>query len=378
MPSCAQQADPTLARILGPRYESFKMLCLINLFAGFGGLFVLLAVQLRAHGVSFRGRFDLLALSLPMQPLGERTRAFAIGAGLILAGCGVMGMATAIQAYVWEGEAVPGQIIAGCALSFLSIECGLLILRTVIQDYRLINYGTSSPSSKPSRQLTAEQIEPIRRALDENDWVAAVARYRVAVPDASFAEPVEYVARLRESMRAQDPGKFALPPLTLATLNWKAMGNCALIEAVILGVVWFAAPPAHAVSAVSQFACTFLFGMAWMAFMRVQGFWKRILLFAPALVVLILGEALVPFLVEESSHSFLSYVFGFMYGRFLMGSGLPPPRDVSEKIQPLTWSLATLRWKAMGICLDRSRHPWRGVVRGAAILSSLSRFAVHL
>jgi hypothetical protein len=75
-----------------------------------------------------------------------------------------------------------------------------------------------------------------------------------------------------------------------------------------------------------------------MAFMRVQGFWKRILLFAPALVVLILGETLVPLLVEESSHSFWSYFFGFMCGRYLMDSGLPPPREprVSEKILPLT------------------------------------------
>ena len=56
--------------------------------------------------------------------------------------------------------------------------------------------------------------------------------------------------------------------------------------------------------------------LAWL-FMRLSGV---------VLVVLILGEALVPLLVEESSHSFWSYFFGFMCGRYLMDSGGSKPR----------------------------------------------------
>ena len=88
----------------------------------------------------------------------------------------------------------------------------------VIRDYRLVNYG---PSSKPSRQLTAEQIEPIRRALEDDDWRAAIKRYREAVPDAGWTEAVQYVVRLRESLRAQHPGKFVPPPLSLADAERK-------------------------------------------------------------------------------------------------------------------------------------------------------------
>jgi tRNA A-37 threonylcarbamoyl transferase component Bud32 len=293
----AQQADPSLARILGPRYESFRLWCQINGYVWVGG-------------------FVLLFVWRPL-PIGVRTPTFAIAAGLILVGSGVMALVTGIQVYVWEcEESWSGQIFGPWAGSLFSIECGLIILGMVIRHYHLVNYG---PSSKSSRPLTAEQIEPIRRALEDDDWRTAHERYREAVPKAGWAERVQYLTDLRESLRAQDPDKFAPPPLTLATLNWKAMGINVLIEVVILGVVWFAAPPAHPVSAVSQFACTFLFGMASMAFMRVQGFWKRILLFAPALVVLILGEALVPLLVEESSHSFWSYFCGFMCGRYLIG-----------------------------------------------------------
>jgi len=309
----AQQADPSLARILGPRYESFRLWCQINGYVWLGG-FVLLFFW---------------------RPLGVRTPTFAIAAGLILVGSGVMALVTGIQVYVWECESWSGQIFGPWAGSLLSIECGLITLGMVIRHYHLVNYG---PSSKSSRPLTAEQIEPIRRALEDDDWRTAHERYSEAVPQAGWAERFQYLTDLGKSLQAQHPGKFVPPSLSLATVNWKAMGIGVLIEAVILGVVWFAEPPAHPVSAVSQFACTFLIGMASMAFMRVQGFWKRILLFAPALVVLILGEALVPLLVEESSHSFWPYFFGFMCGRHLMDSGLPPPREprVSEKILPLT------------------------------------------
>jgi hypothetical protein len=88
------------------------------------------------------------------------------------------------------------------------------------------------------------------------------------------------------------------------------MGICALIEGGIFGVVWFVEPPAHPVSAVSQFACSILFGMGVVACTGVKGFWKRLLLLAPALAVMILSEAIVPRLVEESSPSFWSYYWG--------------------------------------------------------------------
>ena len=172
--------------------------------------------------------------------------------------------------------------------------------------------------------MTAEQIEPIRCALEDHDWLAAVRRYREAVPDAGPKEADQYVARLRESLRAQHPDKFVPPPLSLATLNWKVMGICALIEAVILGVLWFMMPPSYPASAVSQFACSFLFGMGLMASMRVKGFWKRMLLLAPALAVMILSETIVPLLVEASSHSIGSYLCGVFFGIFLMVSAFNP------------------------------------------------------
>ena len=122
----AQQADPSLARILGPRYESFKLWCQINRvdypFAGCVSVF-------------FR------------RPLGVRTPAFAIAAGLILVGCGVMVLVTGIQVFVWECESWSGRIFGPWAVGLLSIECGLITLGMVIQHYLFPFYGPSSNSS---------------------------------------------------------------------------------------------------------------------------------------------------------------------------------------------------------------------------------------
>ena len=71
-----------LARILGPRYESFRLWCQIN------GYFLV-------------SGFVLLFVWRPL-PIGVRTPTFAIAAGLILVGSGVMVLVTGIQVYVWE------------------------------------------------------------------------------------------------------------------------------------------------------------------------------------------------------------------------------------------------------------------------------------
>ena len=267
----AQQANPTLARVRGPLHESFEFGARLAAVATATGVFSLIALRGLARGLSFKHWLHPALLARPLQPLGERTRTFAIGVGLIVVGCGVMLLVKTIQAHVWEGESIWRQM----AVVYLSIFWGLAILGIVIRDYRLVHFGTSS------RQLTAEQIEPIRRAMEDWDVVTAINLYREAVPDADVAEANQYVGRLAESLRAQHPGKFVPPPLSLATLNWKAMGICGLIEAVILGVLLYALPLSSPVLAIPQFAFSLLFGMGLVAGLRLKGFWKWMLLAAP-------------------------------------------------------------------------------------------------
>jgi hypothetical protein len=235
-----------------------------------------------------------------------------------------------IQAHVWEGGSTweGDSIRLYLALIYALVFFGLITLGMVIRDYRLVNYGLSSTPSTSSRELTAEQIEPIRQALEDGKWsglTAAIDRYREAVPDAELSEARQYVVRLFLEMRRQHPEKFPLPPLSLATLNWKGFLICALIEAAVLGVLWFVMPPSHPASAVSQFAYSLLFGMGLMAGTRVKGY-RKLLLLAPSLVVMVYSETIVPQLAEATSHGVAPYLCGFFFGIFLVISAFLNPR----------------------------------------------------
>jgi ribosomal protein L7/L12/tRNA A-37 threonylcarbamoyl transferase component Bud32 len=206
----AQQVDPTLARVSGPRHEFMDIWSTINSFVAFAGLCAILAVRARTRCLSFKQALNRRAFyAQPLHPLDAPTRIFAIGTGAVVVGAGIMLLVKSIQAHVWEGEFIWFQIPG----IYLSIYWGLALLGYVIQDYRLVYYGASGTSS---RQLTAEQIEPIRRALEENyDLVAAIKRYREAVPEAGLAEAREYVLRLFKSLRAEHPNSLESEVLAL-------------------------------------------------------------------------------------------------------------------------------------------------------------------
>ena len=144
----------------GPRRETALIWLWINFFAIIAGAVVFFTLYSRARGLSFKECLEYLRPHAP--PIGEWARTFAIfaiGAGLILVGCGVMGMVTAIQAYVWERGLV--SFLFG-VMGFVSIQMGLLFLVVVILDYHL-EFNLRHVAQYPSRQLTAEQIESIRK-----------------------------------------------------------------------------------------------------------------------------------------------------------------------------------------------------------------------
>src|SRR5271165_1018090 len=130
---------------------------------------------MRAKGLTFNRAIRPNYPARPMQPLTAPTRTFAIGAGLIVLGCSIMALMKAIEAHVWEGEPFEGGMLY---LIFLSTVVAYAILDIVVQDFRLVHYGTFN------RKLTAEQIKPICRALEGRDRLAAIKQFREAVPEA--------------------------------------------------------------------------------------------------------------------------------------------------------------------------------------------------
>jgi tRNA A-37 threonylcarbamoyl transferase component Bud32 len=364
----AQQADPTLARIPGWRSESLENWACVCFFVLIAGSLTSLFLEDRARGFSFVHALTYaltytcnLGWGRPTrpisQPFDERTRTIVIGAGLIMIGCGVTSLAMVIQAHVWEGEANLGFLFPFYYIVYYgSIIFGVRLLQAVIQDYRLAHYGM------PSRQLTAGQIEPIRRALERGfDLRAAVASYRKAVPEADEFEARENVLRLLNSLPAIDPEKFAPPPLSLATLNWMGMAGWAMIEAVILLVFSCLMPPSH--RAVSQFAYSVLFGMGGgfpISRVKVPPLWGAALGFAWS------AAWWAAWYGTWGAMSFSpACLLGLFFGFTLMTTGTmdfgDAPPDVirryrksvkaidPEKFAPPPLSLATLNWKFMGM-----------------------------
>jgi hypothetical protein len=306
----AQQARQGLPRTPGPRHDALQTWRSINMVSFVGGLYLFIIVMARVRALSFKEMFDppkqYLQNFRPLQPLGEARRTFAIGGSLVLVGCGIMLLVTAIQANVWEGESIIGQIFP----IYGSIYFGLAMLAIVIRDYRLVNYGVHSSMS--SLQLTEAQIEPIRRALEDRDFRGAVKCYREAAPDTGREEANQYVIRLWESLRAQYPGRFALPSLSLRSLNWRA--------------TWAIWPQAHAPAFVSKFACFFLFGMGMIASTRVKGLGKRMLLIVPTTAAMMLSNAIVPSVTDSPSLSTPPHAYGVFFGISLMLAGFTPRR----------------------------------------------------
>ncbi len=262
-------------------------------------------------------------------------------------GCAVVLLVTTIQAHVWEGESIWDQV----PLLYFSIWLAVNILTELIRDYRLVHYGTSS------RQLTAEQIEPIRRALEENsDYFTAVKYYREAVPEAGLAEAREYVSRFFKSLLLKRFGSLEGSVLALmadprrrieAIALYRGQTGVGLKEAVdavdalaakhgirpkgahragalimVLSTIigggglgrFLGMMQANPTAYVSQFGCAFLFAVALLYFGIVKGFWKRILCFVPGLVAMVFSVAILPWLTDVGPASLTPYLTGVLLG----------------------------------------------------------------
>ena len=292
----------------------------INLWTIIVAMALLFIVEARSRRLRFKEMFNAAKFSRPLQPLDEWARILAVGVGLTSLGCGVTLLAVAIEANVWDGDSISGILLLWI---YVSIFQGLEALGMVVRDYRLIH----GLGSNPLRHLTSGQIASIRSELECHDFRAAIVRYREAVADAGSAEAKEYVVRLFGQLRAAFPDRFAPPPLSLATLNWRAMAICTLIQAGVLGALWFVLPPAHPASAISRFTYSFMFGLGLSAGLRVKGVWKRLLLLVPAFAVAFLGEVIVPRVFGASSISLGLYWLGIFSGVCLMFSGFNPRRN---------------------------------------------------
>ena len=78
---------------------------------------------------------------------------------------------------------------------------------------------------------------------------------------------------LQKVRRAEDPEKYAWPPLSPANISWRSMFVCALIEAAVLGELWWYNRPCPSPARPRLvFSYGLLFGLATVAFkLRLKG-----------------------------------------------------------------------------------------------------------
>jgi tRNA A-37 threonylcarbamoyl transferase component Bud32 len=311
----ARQANPSLTRAPGLRGQSLETWDTVNLFVMVAGIFSLLVVFRRARRSTWKDMLDPASAYGPLEPIGERMRTFAACAGVVCVGSGILLLIMLIKAQVWEGDAPIGPYFQ----VFASVWFGLALLSYAVRDYQWAHFGV------PSRQLTADQVELIRRALEEFDFPAATHMYRQAVPEAGRGEAYQYVLRLADTLRAQNPAKYVPPPLSLAAVNWPALIICVIIEVILGALAWVAFPPGEPVVFLSHFATSLLtclsFGIGIMAGRHVKTQWKRLLIMVgPAWAVIILSQVIVPQTSADLTTSWTGwpYLVAIVCGSFLI------------------------------------------------------------
>ncbi len=136
--------------------------------------------------------------------------------------------------------------------------------------------------------------EKARAAMETWDQQTAIKAYREALPSLKHRDALLLVVNLGKMLRTEQPEKYAYPPLSPANLSWRGMFICALIEVAALGLLWWHNRPVSEIgSIVLLFNYGFFFGLATVAFTRVNDIWQRTLLLAPFLLVVVVGQVLV-------------------------------------------------------------------------------------
>ena len=294
----AKLANPGLERVRGPLHDVVGVLSTINIYVFLVGAFVTFFVRRRAMGLPFNSDIRTIKFEIrPRQPLSDRTRNVALATALVLLASGTVLLVDTIRAHVWEGEPIWG-LLSGI---YFSIWIGLELMRLVVRDYRLVHYGATVSPIPGLPQMTEEQAaafraadKKARAAMETWDQQAALKIYRDALPDFKKPDALLLVMNLQKVLRAEDPEKYAWPPLSPANLSWRGMFVCALIEAAVLGGLWwYNRPVSEPGSSALVFSYGLLFGLATVAFTRVKGLRQRALLLVPFLLAVVVGQVLL-------------------------------------------------------------------------------------
>jgi len=278
----------------------------------------------------WRQLFDPTALLADPRPVSTTIRIVCGAIGLSVLAYALFLTAMAIETYVWEG---PVRWFHGVAVFGLA-WFGLWLLVRVGQDYRQAVYG------RPSRQIDPAQLGRMRESLLAGDPVEAIRIYRKAVPDAGRAEAGRFVGQLALKVEADDPERYAANQPKPWQINWRAVGICLVIEAIVVLAIWSVTEPLPLGLIALDFFGGWLFALACIApgtriapGMRFKKNWThRLIIFSPVacfgLMIPVIGREFV--LEPNASYSMFDWPFiaGIFCSVYLVASAFSRGRRV--------------------------------------------------
>lgn len=300
----AQKADPSLVRRPGRLHDS-----LIYWFASTGLIcasfwFAFTIVRARGRGLSFKQWATETWHPDPSQPLDQTTRTCAAVLGLILINGGGVLLVKMVQTYVREGFGEAD--VYNMFWIFILVYWGLEKLRMVIRDHRLVHHGLpAGPENDSIRKLTDAQVDRIRLAILEDRGIKgkAIRLYREAFPGANYWQATDELLRLAAPLILEHPEKFVVPTMSLAALNWKALGFFLLIEGAFLAVLYLALLKVSFAWPVMWFVQSLILGAIFLGGTQVATWWKKLLLGTLGTLMMVLNLFIPMLMLNRPEHN---------------------------------------------------------------------------
>jgi tRNA A-37 threonylcarbamoyl transferase component Bud32 len=302
-----QQSHPQYVRQAGDRMAELDTWAKFSFSLGF---FMVLAGHLLYYEKSLRLTdwrqyyWDLTAHLTDPLPVSTRTRIVCGAMALFGMAFGMILTAKIIEAYVWEGP-VPWMQVG---VVYPLIWFALWLLLRVGRDYRQAVYG------RPSSEIDPEQLGQMRESLLDGDRIEAIRIYRKAAPDAGPGAARRFVGRLALKVETEDPKRYRANQPTISQINWRAVGICLVIEAIVVLAIWSTMEQPPLDSMATGFVCGLLSMVVLIARARIEKKSRRRLVIVLIVSGVVMITVFAPVLFMESSASYKLFSWPWTVG----------------------------------------------------------------
>jgi hypothetical protein len=304
----AEQLNPGIARAPGQHTAAMRSLGLGSSFAFLLVLWTSLLLQKSSRRLANWSQvFDPAMHWRPRHAVDTRLAAIAGVIALAALAFGVSVLGRVISAFVWDGTLGWSEMI----MLYANFWFGFSLLATAGRS--LFGYHNSIPV------LSAEVLAKVEADIREGELGGAIQHVRTAASGTSLEAAREMVETIAARLEAATPGTL-IAPHARRRFNLPAVMLCAVVELLVLLILWRIVPPRQPVPFVLEFATQFTLGVCMILTFRLKGFARRfVVLFfammATTVVLNILKSQYPDFKFYAETH-----IIGLIFGVVLMGA----------------------------------------------------------